>query len=309
MNQKFFILIDESTDISTVQVLAVVVRYFDSKKDDFVDTLLDSIIVETGTASGLYDAVKLLLRRKNIPIENIIGFGSDNCSSMMGKKSGFQKLLKNDVPNVFLMGCVCHSFALCASHAVHVLPSYLKAFLKNFATYFSRSSKRQRDFTLIQETIKSPGNKIPKLSQTRWLSSEKVVSVILNQYSALLLYLQSETKIDKVDDASELFKVLRDNETKPMLMFLQYVLQKVNKMNTEFQSEHFSLHLLHSMVFSEYRNILSCFIKEEVLHMFEVDDIDINQESNYKKSSYIYLGGKASAHLIKEPLVPRLRID
>ena len=40
------------------------VRYFDSKKEDVVDALLDSIIVETGTASGLYDAVKLLLRRK-----------------------------------------------------------------------------------------------------------------------------------------------------------------------------------------------------------------------------------------------------
>ena len=32
--------------------------------------------------------------------------------------------------------------------------------------------------------------------------------------------------------------------------------------------------------------------------MFEVDDIDINQESNYEKPSDIYLGGKASAHLI-----------
>ena len=159
------------------------------------------------------------------------------------------------------MGCVCHFFALCANHAVHVLSSYLETFLKNLATYFSRSSKRQRGFTLIQETIKSPGNNIPKLSQTRCLSREKVISVILNQYLTLLLYLQSETKIDKVDDASELFKVLRDKETKPMLMFLQYVLQKVNKMNTKFQSEHFRLHLLHSMVLSEYRNILSCFIK------------------------------------------------
>ena len=36
--------------------------------------------------------------------------------------------------------------------------------------------------------------------------------------------------------------------------------------------------------------------------MFEVDDIDINQESNYKKSSDIYLGVKATAHLIKGPL-------
>ena len=169
----------------------------------------------------------------------------------MGKKSGFQKLLKNDVPNVFIMGCVCHSFALCASHTVHVLPSYLEAFLKNLATYFSGSSKRQRDFTLIQETIKSPGNKIPKRSQTRWLSREKVILVILNQYSALVLYFQSETKIDKVDDASELFKVLRNKETKPMSMFFQYVLQKFNKMNTEFQSKHFRLHLLHSIVLSE----------------------------------------------------------
>ena len=141
MNQKFSIIIHESTDISTVQVLAVVVRYFDSKKEDVVDALLNSIIVETGTASGLYDAVKLLLRRKNISIENIFGFGSGNCSSMMGKKSGFPKLLKNDVPNVFIMGFVCHSFALYANHAVHVLPSYL-AFLKNLATYFSCCSKR-----------------------------------------------------------------------------------------------------------------------------------------------------------------------
>ena len=50
MNQKFSIIIDESKNISTVQVLAVVVRYFDSKKEDVVDALLDSIIVETGTA-------------------------------------------------------------------------------------------------------------------------------------------------------------------------------------------------------------------------------------------------------------------
>ena len=130
-----------------------------------------------------------------------------------------------------------------------------------------------------------PGDKIPKLLQTRWLSREKVISIILNQYSALLLYFQSETKIDKVDDACELFKVLRDEETKPILIFLQYVLQKVNKMNTEFQSKHFRLHLLHSTVLSEYRNILSYFMKEEVLHTFEVDDIDINQESNYKNQA------------------------
>ena len=125
---KFSIIIDESTDISVTQVLAAVVRYFDPSRQNVIDTLLDTIAVEDGTAQGLYQAVKNLLKEKNIPFETIVGLGSDNCASMMGQKSGFKKLLKDDIPSVFVMGCICHSTALCASHAVKVLPAYLEAF-------------------------------------------------------------------------------------------------------------------------------------------------------------------------------------
>lgn len=103
------------------------------------------MVVEDGTARGLYTSLKALLDKRVIPLKNIIGLGADNCSSMMGKNNGFQKLLKDDVPSAFIMGCVCHSFALCASHAVTVLPSFLEAFLKNLTSYFSRSSKRKND--------------------------------------------------------------------------------------------------------------------------------------------------------------------
>lgn len=51
-----------------------------------------------------------MLQEKHTPLENIVVFVSDNCSSMMGKKSGYQKLLRDDIPSVFIMGCVCHSF-------------------------------------------------------------------------------------------------------------------------------------------------------------------------------------------------------
>ena len=57
---KFFTIIDESTDISVTQILAVVVRYFDSNKHDVVDALLDTIKVENGTAQLLCQAVKSL---------------------------------------------------------------------------------------------------------------------------------------------------------------------------------------------------------------------------------------------------------
>jgi len=39
---KFNLIIDQSTDISVSQVLAVVVRYFDVEKCDVVDNLLDT---------------------------------------------------------------------------------------------------------------------------------------------------------------------------------------------------------------------------------------------------------------------------
>lgn len=299
--QKFSVIIDESTDISVTQILAIVVRYFDVKKEDVTDALFDTVTVEDGTALGLYTALKSVMAERNVPMHNIIGFGSDNCSSMMGTKNGFQKLLKDDVPSVFIMGCVCHSFALCASHAVSVLPSYLEAFLKDITSYFSRSSKRQRDFTLIQEVVESVMHKIPKLSQTRWLSRENVITVILEQYDALVLYFQSEAQVDKVDGARRIHDTLINRGTKHMLLFLQYILRKVNKLNTEFQSEHFRLHLLYQMVSSEYKTILGFFIKPEVLESKKLSEIDPRDETNYQDLDQIYLGGAATAHLIQVP--------
>ena len=80
---RFFILIDESTDISVNHILAVVVRYFDPNKHDVQDFLLDTVAVEDGTAKELYQAVKFLLENHNILFDNIVGFGSDNCSPTM----------------------------------------------------------------------------------------------------------------------------------------------------------------------------------------------------------------------------------
>ena len=123
--------------------MAVVVRYFDESSKDVCDALFDSLIVEDGSAQGLYTSLKAMFTEAGIPLTNIIGFGSDNCNTMLGKTGGFQAFLRTDVPNVFVLGCVCHSFALCASYAVKHLPSWLENFLKDVSAYFSRSSKRQ----------------------------------------------------------------------------------------------------------------------------------------------------------------------
>ena len=68
--QQFSLIIDESTDVSVSQILAVVVRYFDENQRESTDALLDTIEVDDATGVGLYNAVKQLLSERGIPLTN-----------------------------------------------------------------------------------------------------------------------------------------------------------------------------------------------------------------------------------------------
>ena len=70
--QKFSVIIDENTDASITQVLAIVIRYFDFKRLDVTDALLDTVVVENGSALSLINSFKSLFEERNIPITNII---------------------------------------------------------------------------------------------------------------------------------------------------------------------------------------------------------------------------------------------
>ena len=132
--------------------------------------VLGAIEVEDATAAGLYNGTKSLLNHHGIPMNNIIGLAVDNCSTMMGSKNGFQARMKQDIPGLFVMGCICHSIALCASHASKCLPSWLENLLSDIGTYFSRSAKRTRELQLIMDALSNPRHTILKLATTRWLS-------------------------------------------------------------------------------------------------------------------------------------------
>jgi hypothetical protein len=302
--KQFSLLIDESTDISVSQILAIVVRYHDD--NEVVDALLAIMEVDDGSAQGLYDKVKAVLKENAIPMNNLIGFGADNCATMMGKHSGFQALLRRDVPNVFVSGCICHSFALCSNAASRKLPSWLEGLLKEISSYFSKSAKRTRDFKLIQDVLSVENHKILKLSQTRWLSRCCVIARILEQWEPLTLFFQSEMtlnqeKSDK-DKASTIYKSMKNAGTEHMLLFLNYVLPKVDAMNKEFQSEGLKIHKVFRTVRDGYRTLLSMFIQNAVIDSMDVAEIDPANIALHRPLSNLFLGGRCTAKLRNEPL-------
>lgn len=118
----------------------------------------------------------------------MISFGADGANAMFGPHHSLSTLLIKDVPNLFTMKCICHSYALCASYACLKLPREIEDLARNVYAYFSNSPKRVESLKEFQAFANVKPNKMLHPSQTRWLSLQMVVSRLLEPFGALILY-------------------------------------------------------------------------------------------------------------------------
>lgn len=105
---------------------------------------------------------------------------------MFGRHNSVVSRLKVDIPNVYVVKCICHSFHLCASYACLKLPRGIEDLAREIYTYFSNSPKRVEYLKEFQHFTNTKIHKILHPAQTKWLSLETVVSRILEQYNALI---------------------------------------------------------------------------------------------------------------------------
>lgn len=59
---------------------------------------------------------------KGIPWQNVIGFCSDNCSAMKGRKNSVLSRVIEAQPHVFDIGCIYHLANLCCQAGVKKIP-------------------------------------------------------------------------------------------------------------------------------------------------------------------------------------------
>ena len=60
-------------------------------------------------------------------------------------RADLKKLMYHIIPSLFVMGCVSHSFALCANHAVGVFPHSLKPFYEMSHHIFLEVAKEKEN--------------------------------------------------------------------------------------------------------------------------------------------------------------------
>lgn len=118
-------IVDESTDKSTTKHLALITRT--AVDFNVEDQFLCLIPVIDGTATALHNACKEYFDKENIPYrENMIGFAADGANTMFGSHHSLSTLFANEIPHLFMMKCICHSFHLCASYACKTLQIVLE---------------------------------------------------------------------------------------------------------------------------------------------------------------------------------------
>ena len=107
---KFSLNLDEATSNNNQKVLTVLVSFFSESLGETVIDYYDSVSLTAATARTLYEAVRNLLERDEIPAANLVSVLTDSVNYMRGNRSGFQKLLRdNFAPHLlYIGGDVCH---------------------------------------------------------------------------------------------------------------------------------------------------------------------------------------------------------
>ena len=153
---------------------------------------------------------------------------------MKGCRSGVQKLIKDEIPQLYDVGCICHLANLTIKAGVTKSAVNIDQLFIDIFYYFYHSSKRNQEFAdLWCSLFTSEPDAILKHCPTRWLSLLRCVGRYLAQYQGLKSYfLSCREQSAKVVSIT---KRLENPLTKPLLHFLAYILPSMDRFNRLFQ--------------------------------------------------------------------------
>lgn len=308
----FSIIIDESTDISNIKTLAIAIKFYSNCTNSIKTKFLCMVDIEGETSQHLFDALNGALVDRGLDLQAIIGFAADTTNVMFGENSGIVTKIKEVNPHCVFVKCVCHSVALAVSYACKILPRSIEQMVREVYNYFSQSSKRLREFKEIQNFTDTEQHKILKHYDIRWLSFHACVNRILEQWSPLMLFFQSQYLEDiKQNPSCEfLFNCFNDNIIKLYFYFLDFILPIVNKFNTIFQGDYPVVHRLHKDMCSMYCSILSCYMKSSYIKTTPPSNLDPKASMHFLPKNEMYLGINVAKHLdIKKGQIHKDKIN
>ena len=260
----FTLLCDGGNDQIHQKYFGIMVRYWDKKLMQAETRFLSMPICNIATAELLFLAIEKEFELHGIPWNNLTDYASDTASVMVGKYNSVLSRLLNKQPKLFSLGCV--------AAGLKKLPVSLDELLIDIFYHFKHSSKRWHEFNEIKvEFSNMKPLKVLKHCTTPWVSLERCLKRLIEQWPALFCYFVKVAESEKDDHARRVAKQLKDPKVKLFCYFAVYALKPLNIFNTAFQTHVSRIGTLQADVQKILQSFLANFDDPDVIE--SADDI------------------------------------
>ncbi len=205
----FFLMNDESTDVSVLKQLVLVGRYLTN--GEVKTSFLHITDLANGTAETIEGSILKYLSDNTLQVSKFCAFGSDGAAVMVGRSNCVAVRLRSHSPKLIQVHCVNHRLALAASQASDSVP-YLKQFksiLQTLFYFYQNSPVRMASLHAIQEILNDPVIKCKQAKDVRWLSHDKAIKAIVSSLPSLLVSLDREASEKGEPIATGLLKFMK----------------------------------------------------------------------------------------------------
>ena len=155
-----------------MRVCCVLVSYHETSSNSIIIQHLSSFDVPTVNSETLYNKVKLMFERLELPWENLLAILMDSASVMRGSKSGLEKRLRDTVaPHLLdIDGDACHHIHNIVKKFIKPFDSFLENLFRNIFRDFNLSADLQKHLQQICYYTGVTSRVPPNYIATRWLS-------------------------------------------------------------------------------------------------------------------------------------------
>eukprot|EP00795_Rhopilema_esculentum_P002576 gene2576-769_t len=303
INQKFSVVVDESTDVAANKHMAILLRYFDDASSEICTAFAGLVPVISTRGESLFEALKDCLAGLGLDLANCIGYGSDGASNMIGERNSLWSRILQEAPNCIQVKCICHSLSLCIQHAFEKLPSSLGFILKEVPKWFSKSTIRREGFKELFNTI-NPDNEragIPlpfaKFCATRWLVRGKLLYNLLVNWEELKAYfIVAESQCDQNArfKARMIQEMLADPANYLYIQFVTPVVSEFEKVNSFFQATNADPEKIEQELDMHYRS-LKLRVLDNVGNCLPIEQIDFGAKFLMEANTFV----SKSSHTVK----------
>ncbi|XP_071061695.1 protein FAM200B-like [Pseudochaenichthys georgianus] len=278
----FTLITDGSNDTGREKMNPLTVRVYDSSTSKVVHRFLDMCPTSgpsCGTAEVIYQKMDEALQKNAIPWRNCVSLSVDNAPVNTGARNSIASRILKEHGSIYIHGCPCHVIHNTAKQAglgfLEVCGFDPEDLTVDVGYWFKGSTNRKGYLTEFCELHGSEYLEILMHVSIRWLSLERCLTRILQQYEPLASYFKSS------DEKQPRFRRLLEAFSNPMtevyLLFYQATLPVFSTFNLLLQREKSFIFLLHDEIRSFIRKLLSKFLKPAALQHQELHDILYNR--------------------------------